>query len=104
MIASGTADQMPMTLCQLKSRALLRSPFLNSATARTPRQPVRGIQRYMPDSTMNRKIRFDQPLIALPIARPSPSSDNHRCQARASLMKRRTPAVGSPTSWPVYTS
>jgi hypothetical protein len=32
---SGTADQNPMTLCQLKSRALPRSLLPNSVTLRT---------------------------------------------------------------------
>ncbi len=58
-IASGIADQMPMTLCQLKSRAFGASPprnhntFLNWIHFQT-----RGSHRYMPLSTMNRKTKF----------------------------------------------
>ena len=33
-MASGTADQKPMTLCQLKSRAFARRPPLNHAMFR----------------------------------------------------------------------
>jgi hypothetical protein len=45
-IAKGTADQTPMVLCQLKSRALPGRPPRNQITCFTARHAqVRGIQR-----------------------------------------------------------
>ena len=39
---------------------------------------------------MNRKSTFDQPVMARANGRPSPSTASHRCQARSSLIARRT--------------
>ena len=71
---SGIADQMPMTLCQLKSRALPVPRPLEERDGRHAAAHVqtRGSQRYMPETTRNRKSRFDQPVMARAVARDGP--------------------------------
>jgi len=95
---------MPMTLCQLKSRALL-VPYarLKKATAATlARFHTRGSQRYMPDMTRNRNSMFDQPVAARAVGREAPSTDSQRCQLRMAAMNQRTPpGFGAPRTRPL---
>ena len=74
-IASGIADQMPMTLCQLKSRALRREAaaepqhVLELDPASRPRQPE--IHAAEDDE---QEPELAAPVSALPVARLAPSS------------------------------
>src|SRR5688572_21519546 len=70
---STADDQKPMTLCQLKSRALPRACQSNTATVRS-RVPVhvRGHQRKTPLMASPRNARLLAPVMARPRARPSP--------------------------------
>ena len=75
MIASGIADQKPIVLCQLKSRALPRNPPLNQVTLRTAAHFQSAATREtVRSATMNRNARFDAPVIARPIGRLAPDA------------------------------
>ena len=71
--------QKPMALCQLKSRALPLSPPRNHAVdLRMGLVQRRGHQRTRPVSARTRKATLQAPVMALPTARPSPSSASQR--------------------------
>ena len=75
MIASGIADQNPMVLCQLKSRAFPCSPLLNQVMPRRDDHfHDRGHQRNRPLTTMKRNARFDAPVTARPSGRLAPDA------------------------------
>src|SRR5262245_14456343 len=95
MTASGTADQKPIVLCQLKSRALPRTLPRNHVTFRMcDHLSDFGHQRYMPLSTTKRNIRFAAPVMALPVGLESPAIATYRCQFVIVAKNSRMP-------WPV---
>src|SRR5262245_2273209 len=89
---NGIEDQMPITLCQLKSRAFPRIPPRNQAIARTLLHVHRlGSHRYIPLRARQKKIKLAAPVIDLPTCRAGPSRANQRCQSvttRKNRLKR----------------
>src|SRR5262245_53467230 len=90
------ADQTPITLCQLKSRALPVNPRRNSATARTEAaDQTRGIHSTRPLSARNRNAALDTPVIQRPVVRDSPERASQRCQSVFVRKNRRHGDAGS---------
>ena len=100
--ASGMALQMPMTLCQLKSRALPERPRRKSSTLRTaPQVRLRGHQRTMPVSTSTRNAMLDHPVMALPVGRWAFVMARYRCHSVATLKTLRMVTLPVPRTSPV---
>ena len=92
---------MPMTLCQLKSRALPRAaveerPRLDLLPGPLAREPEVDA-----GSDDEEEDELDQPVMARATGRPSPSTAIQRCQARSALMNRRMPPATLAEHWPV---
>jgi hypothetical protein len=84
--------QKPITLCQLKSRALPCNPRLNQRVGRIERSVhLRGHHRYRPEMARNRKAVLQTPVMALPTARLSPCAPSHRCHSSRVWKKPRRP-------------
>jgi hypothetical protein len=98
---SGTADQKPMVLCQLKSRARPCWPLVNQVTARREaRDHARGHQSTTPETTMNRNARLAAPVTAFPVSRRGPLAASQRCQSVTARKNARTPCEPWPTTAP----
>src|ERR1044072_4446268 len=99
----GTADQKPIVLCQLKSRAFDGSQRRNHVTLRTASQlQVRGPHKENPLATRNRNPRLHAPVIARATLRLSPFAPSQRCQSVTARKKFRVFCDPSPRIAPVY--
>lgn len=97
--ASGTANQNPSALCQLKSRTLPARCHCGTAVARSRAGVQRaGHHRYSPESTSARNTKFATPFTTFICARSSaPCAPIQRCQRR-SAEKNACPEP-SPLAW-----
>src|ERR1700679_2348961 len=99
------AHQIPITLCQLKSRARPERPPRNNVTDLTLcHDHRRGIHRNGPESTSIRKPKLQAPVTARPMARFSLLAPSHRW--KFSIFWKNDRAIGdaSPSTAPEYTS
>src|SRR5678816_1065741 len=101
----GMADQNPMTLCQLKSRAFPLRVGLNHKELRNElNDHFRGHHRYRPLTTRPRNARLHAPVTARATSRFWPCAPNHRCQSVTTRKNFLTPCEPSPTTCPVCRS